>query len=242
VADRRAFGWCRFEELIADCNGYPAFQYFIPTGQVFTASSAIFPLPYPNSFSSDEKQVMYNKDAYCFVRQQKLYKRCTMENMIAHGYKQIPDFPRSAIVIKTGWKSEDQMNAAGKDKSKHYSYVYKGDGIRYYLVAFHFTTKDVDNWYWADFYVPETDGFGGCEGNGADRPGSITGVWANYVMCTNLEESETVCGNNFFGECGQPQTCVGCHKNSSTFFGTSGTLFADFLPSMAGDGTTDPCP
>src|SRR5262249_54790913 len=115
LSDRRAYGWCRFGELITECGGWPAWQYFIPVGKAYISSSSIFPLAFPEHFSPDDKGVLYNHDAYCFVRSQKLYKQCTLQNMITKKLKQIPDFPRPAIVIKTAWKSESEMNADGKD-------------------------------------------------------------------------------------------------------------------------------
>ena len=228
VADRRAFGWCRFEELISSCNGYPSWQYFIPKSKVFQVSGSIFPLVNPNHMSTGDLSVLFNRSAYCHVRDKGLYKDCVLDQMEALHYSQVPHFPRSAIVIKTRWSTAATLTGAGKDPSKHYSYTYTGDGQTYYLELFHFTTKDVDNWFWADFYVPPSAGTGGCGGSGADRPGSITGVWANYQMCTNLEESEgpTACGNNMIGiEC--EQNCVSCHNGA-----THGTLKQDFLFSL----------
>jgi hypothetical protein len=237
VADRRAFGWCRFAELIAECGGRPKWEYFIPTSKVFQASSSIFPLPFPQNESPGTKGVLYNLPAYCHVRNHGLYKTCVLDNLVSTGHTTIPDFPRSAIVIKTSWRTAAQMS--GKTLSKHYSYTYSGDGQTYYLVAFHFTTKDINNWYWADFYVPMPDGFGGCLGDGSDRPAAITGVWANYLMCTNIVEVEPICGNNVFPECGN-NTCIGCHKNEANYSG----MATDFLPSIPSDAISGPpaCP
>src|SRR6185295_6658766 len=131
VADRRAFGWCRFQELIATCGGKPKWEYFIPTSKVFQSSGSIFPLPFPQDESTGVKGVLYNIDAYCHVRNKKLYKKCTLDNLIATGHTSIPDFPRSAIVIKTSWRTAAQM--AGKNLAKHYSYTYSDDGQTYYL-------------------------------------------------------------------------------------------------------------
>ncbi|HVR76750.1 MAG TPA: IPT/TIG domain-containing protein [Planctomycetota bacterium] len=245
VNDVRAFGWCRFEELIATCNGLPKWEYFIPKGRVFQASSDIFPLPSPATLSPSEKTVMYNKPAYCFVRNEDLWNRCKLIELEANGNVQIPHFPRSAIVIKTHWRTAGSLPAVPNPNTTYYHY--DRNGTRQYLTAFHFTTKDVDNWYWADFYVP-SPGVGGCGGWNSDRPASIGGVWANYYMCTNLEPDEEICGNLEFPECGV-STCTACHQHTpdgSGPFGTGaslGSLGLDFLFSM-NDGPQDPpgCP
>ncbi len=240
ITDRRAFGWCRFEELIEDCAGLPKWEYFVPRDKVFQASGAIFPLPNPNTLSPfGEKDVLYNQPAYCHVRTKGLYKQCVLDDLAGNGATQIPHFPRSAIVIKTRWQTEADLLSQGKDPTKHYSYVYSG--TRYCLVLFHYTTKDVDDWYWADFYVPPSSGGGGCGGSGTDRPASITGVWANYEMCTNLLDTEPgdQCGNlRIPVEC--VQTCVSCHKGASVFT-PNGSLKADFLFSFQA-GIQGNCP
>lgn len=246
VNDRRAFGWCRLEELIEECNGLPKWEYFIPKNKVLQASSNIFPLPSPNTLSPSEKSVMYNKPAYCFVRGQELWNRCKLAELEESGKTQVPHFPRSAIVIKTSWRTAGQLPASPHPDNIYYHYDFGGQ--RRYLVAFHFTTKDVDDWYWADFYVPSPTGLGGCDGWNNDKPASITGVWANYYMCTNLEPEEVICGNTVFPECGV-STCTACHQHTpdgSGPFGTGaafGSMGLDFLFSL-GDGPQDPpgCP
>ena len=70
----------------------------------------------------------------------------------------------------------------------------------------------------------------------------MTGVWANYLMCTNINETETICGNSEFPECGN-DTCMGCHSPFSGAFGgahygwasgnpSNNTLGLDFLFSL----------
>ena len=247
VNDRRAFGWCRFEELIDTCNGIPKWEYFIPKSKVLSASGNIFPLASPNSISPSTKTVLYNKPAYCFVRNEELWNKCKLEELESSGHSQVPHFPRSAIVIKTSWRTAASLPASPNPDNTYYHYDY--NGTRQYLVAFHFTTKDVDKWFWADFYVPASaGGLGGCGGSNSDRPASITGVWTNYYMCTNLEANEEICGNSVFPECGV-STCVNCHKHSPAGDGPFGTgasyqtMGLDFLFSL-NDGVQDPpgCP
>jgi hypothetical protein len=76
IADRRAFGWCRFQELIESCNGFPKWEYFVPRDFVFTATGAPFPLSSPDQYHPiSQLDVLYNRPAYCHVRTQGLYKQ-----------------------------------------------------------------------------------------------------------------------------------------------------------------------
>jgi hypothetical protein len=228
----REFGWCRFEELIANCGGLPRWEYFIPRQSVFQESSAIFPLPFPWELTTGQKRVLYNRPAYCHVRNEKLYFRCTLDGLIDEGKSQVPHFPRPAIVLKTGWTTEASILARGGDPSKYYKYT-DSNGDEQYLELFHYTTKDIDKWFWATFWVPTPSDPGpplfDCgAGGGADKPASIPAPWSNYSMCVNIEE-DVPCGNpNFAGaECPlEPaeRGCISCHEDASY-----GSLKLDFL-------------
>lgn len=41
VLNRREYGWCRFGELIENCNGLPKWEYFIPKHLVLQSSGSI---------------------------------------------------------------------------------------------------------------------------------------------------------------------------------------------------------
>ena len=243
----REFGWCRFEELVAPCNGLPAWEYFIPKAQVLSASNPVFPLAFPNQLTTGQKRVLYNKPAFCFVRKEKLYQQCTLDDLIDLGKSQVPHFPRSAIVIKTGWTTEASITSRGGDPSKYYSYV-DTDGDRHYLELFHYTTKDIDKWFWATFWVPTPDDPGppsfdcGVGGN-ADKPAGLAAPWSNYHMCVNIAEN-AACGNpNFAGaECptSGEKGCTSCHKDAS-HSSSSGDIKLDFLFSVGG-GPMGTCP
>lgn len=124
----------------------------------------------------------------------------------------MPEFPTSAVMVKTSWVSADDPNpnvpkqpnyfdtsAAGMatlfdrsawgegqqgtfDTSKMYSVITR-QGHRYGLQAIHFSTKDTREWIWVSlFWSPKPD-----SDFGEDRPTTIGnyngGVWANYKMC-----------------------------------------------------------
>ena len=244
IADARAFGWCRFEELIQPCGGYPKWEYFIPKQDVFQISDDIFPLPFPWELTTGQKRVLYNRAAYCHVRSKKLYKRCTLDDLVSMGRSEIPNFPQPAIVIKTGWTTHDSIVARGGDPDKYYKYTDEF-GDTHYLELFHFTTKDVDQWFWATFWVPTPSdpglpAFDCGPGGGADKPGTIPAPWSNYSMCVTTDE-DSPCGNpNFaFAECDPTpgdRGCVSCHTGASY----SG-MKQDFLFSVS-SGPQGTCP
>ena len=243
----REFGWCRFEELVAPCNGLPAWEYFIPKEVVLSASNPVFPLAFPGQLTTGEKRVLYNKPAFCFMRKEKLYQRCTLDDLIDLGKSQVPHFPRSAIVLKTAWTSAASITSRGGDPTKYYSYV-DPDGVTRYLELFHYTTKDIDKWFWATFWVPTPSDPGppsfdcGVGGN-ADKPAGLAAPWSNYHMCVNIAEN-VACGNpNFAGpECptSGEKGCTSCHKDAS-HFSAAGSIDLDFLFSV-GDGPMGSCP
>lgn len=254
ILDERAFGWCRVEENVRLCAGRPLFEYWVPADLVVQESGDIFPLAHPDSLSPFQKSVAYNRSAYCHVRKHALWNRCELEDLVLDGHTQVPHFPRSAIVSKTSWRTASEL-PAGANLSEYYSYTHSGSGITYYLTALHFTTKDIDKWFWLDLYMPESkNGPGGCGGANSDVPASLAGtVWANYYLCTNVTEEQDLasfCGNFEFcpecpdiydGACGG-ETCLSCHERA-TKSTPSGPIDLDFLYSLqSAFPSPNPCP
>jgi hypothetical protein len=152
IDDERAFGWCRFEELVEPCNGLPAFEYFFTHHETLGASE-IPEHEDPDDRSPESKEVMYNLEAYCHIREHRLWCEADLDQMVATGESEIPPFPRAAWVMKTSWVHESitlfplagaftNMNAAaaffGFDgvggnptaqdfKDQFYSYDYTGN-------------------------------------------------------------------------------------------------------------------
>jgi hypothetical protein len=152
IDDERAFGWCRFEELVEECDGLPAFEYFFTHDETLDPSDVPENL-LPEDRSPGSKEVMYNLAAYCHIRENRLW--CAEEyNVLAvAGETEIPPFPRDSWVLKTSWVHESvptsplagagtSMNAAAAAmgyngvganptaqdfKDQFYSYVYSGN-------------------------------------------------------------------------------------------------------------------
>ncbi len=245
----RDYGWCRFTDLITPCGGLPRWEWFVPRRLVMQQSDAIFPLDHPSTYShSPDKRVMYNKEAYCHVRQHNLWNPCKLQKLSDQGKEEIPDFPCKAIVIKTQWRTKaancSNVNQFTEvpctpDPDDLYYHVDSG-GQRRYLTLLHYTDKSRGPWHWADLYVDESDGgVGGCGGSKVGMPAGAPWVapWSNYSMCTNIKDTVpqgSDCGNLEIGiEC--VQTCQGCHRGATG----PGGIMLDFLFSV-GDGPNVP--
>lgn len=183
IDDERAFGWCRFEEIVEPCDGLPAFEWFFTHDETFSNSEVPEHID-PDDRSPGSKEVLYNLAAYCHIREHRLWCGHDLDDLVNAGADDIPPFPRAAWVMKTSWIHEDittsglagagtNMNAAAAAfgltdpaaiqawKDSFYSYVYSGNDPnhpgwpagRYYMRAIHHTTKDIDDWYWYDAYI-----------------------------------------------------------------------------------------
>jgi hypothetical protein len=204
IANEREHGWCRFRQLVEPClgSGLPHFEWFIPLSYVRSKSSSLDELPHPLDRPPHEKEILYNWEAYCHMRRHRLWNLCTLQTLADVGRTDIPEFPIGAWVTKTIWRKDAEIPPE-IDRTKLYSYVYSGDGERYYLTAIHHITKDIDDWFWYDLYpsmqVLEggfkefVRGIGGCGGTNVDAPDWTAGtVWENYFLCTNVTPTQPV--------------------------------------------------
>ncbi|MEE3296273.1 MAG: dockerin type I repeat-containing protein [Planctomycetota bacterium] len=202
IDDERAFGWCRFQELIEPCGDLPAFEWFFTKSDVFTYDDVLNPSQ-PGDRSPKTKHTLYNLEAFCHIREHRLWCRDDLDQLIADAETEIPPFPRDAWICKTVFISEEEMDvaAASQDidpeefKDRFYSYYYTGkdespgseefEAGNYYLIGIHHTTKDINDWFWYDAYVnvsndvglPDGEftafGIGGCGGSNTDAPDAI---------------------------------------------------------------------
>jgi hypothetical protein len=257
LVDDRGYAWCRLYHLWKKCGGLPTWEYFLPRNCVYIESGTtcesdgfntypVFPLPHPHSIAPIPKSTMFNRDAYCHIRRHKLWNNCKLLDLELLGDTQVPHFPRSAVVLKTEWRT----NPPGPD-SQYYSYPYDNGTTTTdeYLVAWHFTDKCIDKWTWCDLYIPTSQGgLGGCGGSNADRPPALDGLGIDdYYMCINVRDTDSItsCGNEFFPECDN-SNCMSCHSPAgdgvvqfisgadSAWVGGLGTglLGSDFLYSL----------
>ena len=227
--DEREFGWCRFTDLISSCAGIPKFMYFFPKDETMQQAGATFPRPHPLSISPNDKSVMYNHAAYCHVRRHNLWNPCKIQALASDGHEEIPEFPCKSIVVKTLWRTAAQLPPSPDPDTLYYHYDH--GGTRHYLTLLHFTDKSRADWHWADLYVDTSiGGIGGCGGGQSGMPVGApwTGVWQNYSMCTNIQD--TVPGGSDCGNLEIPiecaQTCQGCHRGAQSFGVSKDFLFS----------------
>lgn len=174
IDDERAFGWCRFQELVEFSCGLPAFEWFFTKDDVFTFDEVLDPTA-PQDRSPKTKHVLYNLEAFCHIRDHRLWCVEDLDQLIADDETEIPPFPREAWICKTVFISEDEMDTAadsqdrgsiiGREefKDQFYSYYYTGEDDspgsedyeagNYYLIGIHHTTKDINDWFWYDAYI-----------------------------------------------------------------------------------------
>ena len=105
IDDERAFGWCRFEELVEPCDGLPAFEWFFTHEETFSPSEVPENVD-PDDRSPESKEVLYNLSAYCHIRDHRLWCRADLDDLITAGETDIPPFPRDSWVLKCSWVHE----------------------------------------------------------------------------------------------------------------------------------------
>ncbi len=164
-------------------------------------------------------------------------------------------FPSEAIVVKTRWQngkvdvhdtdSEAIQQLLQMENPTWFSQrtvrnpdriftARTEDGSASFLVGLHIMIKTLPEWVWVTiWWSPEPD-----SDFGADRPDSMTGVWANYKMCVvigfdenrrtdeELGESlqlvsqgpHTWCSNPYLGSGpgNGGSNCMGCHQHAGS--------------------------
>lgn len=172
-----------------------------------------------------------NKSTYDFIRNNCLYNRQGTERYakaIIENKKNQITLPVDSIEVKAAWidfekecaKQEKTHCVQAGNRSRYYTANYKGK--RYGLIALHFLTKDIPNWFWASFHhvdsppnkwhLPDTFG----------RPKLLNGtVWENYLLSGAQVDFVTPTGkptilSDYYVEFGfQKSSCITCHSTAS---------------------------
>jgi hypothetical protein len=99
-------------------------------------------------------EVRMNRAAFEFVRQMELYN---IEGLAAKftsakstGNRELIQFPAAAKEVKAIWIPADNPQAISASEKARYHWRRSGDSY-YKLAGFHVTTKDLKQWFWADF-------------------------------------------------------------------------------------------
>ena len=194
-----------------------------------------------------DQEVRQNRGTFEFVVSKEMYNRDGLEGLrdaavTAHD-RQLISFPATAKEIKAQW-----LAIKDTDKPRYFwREIQKPDGTKtvFGLVSLHIITKDLPNWFWADFgHIDCETKKGACdtqdqeeaktnpidsttrgpkapsEQNGV-RQETIGTVWSNYILRgtqINFVSSigkATILSNPVIENGFQNSSCMSCHARAS---------------------------
>lgn len=261
----RLRGWCNFEKATrVGPGGLPSFETSIPQSALYDGPSAPMNLSAPADRPVSDKRIMFSADAWSEALGNGYFSACAQAARVAYclgGHQDwMPAFSDHARVYKGFWRTLGKLPASANPDDL-YSYQ-PPNGPRQYLVGLHVNTgtgQISTYWKWTTFWFPrgndthskdgqpmsETYNPACSTGSYQDMPQEITGVWRNYMMCTNSENGGTPCGNPWgpTDECAET-TCRDCHVEVAIDFpGITplGELSASWLLSVTRPGPVKDC-
>jgi hypothetical protein len=184
-------------------------------------------------------EVRMNQPAFDFVRSRTMYNieglEALFQQAVASGNRDLIQFPAAAKEIKADWVPTTNPTSISDDEKLRYHWRKVGD--RYFkLVALHISTKDLNNWFWADFAQEDYETSQGpgapvianpsidstTRGPSAPDRGDVDGVrkelmgskWAHYRLRGSQVDFNmpTVVGNPMIeGVNARASSCMTCH-------------------------------
>lgn len=260
----REYMWCQFAKLIAPnvvpASALPKWEHFLSSLSVH-GQETVADLDNPDDRSPAEKFILFSPTAYSDaigndypyaleIAARRWYCRAAGLGSEADW---MPAFSPSSRILKTFFLAESKLPKHA-DPDDYYSYQ-PPSGERQYLAGMHMavSTGGIFSYFrWATFFVVKPPGDTEAKdgsplawntscsaGSFANRPVEITGVWQNYVMCTDAAPGEETCGNPWGppNECHQVG-CNGCHAQiGKVAFGGPGVdeIATGWLPTFAND-------
>jgi hypothetical protein len=213
-------------------------------------------------------EVRLNEAAYDFVKSDELYNVEGLQKQLANARKQgkgdLIQFPAAAKEIKANWVQASNPGSISDDERQRYHWR-RVSGIYYLLTGFHITTKDLKQWFWADFAQEDFETKPGpalqsrdttTRGTGAPARGSKDGVrrelegtkWGYYRLrgtqttFVDSNNAPIIVGNTMI-EPGfaNRSSCMTCHFRASVGDGVSSGGTVNTLSGGKPDvGTPDP--
>ena len=198
----------------------------------------------PGTSPADDESRM-NRSTYETVRTHRLYSVEGIQAAIAAAKsasnKSVIDFESKSKEIKARWVhlSDCDSNAHCADRNRYHwrSIVVNGQSQIWGLASLHIITKDLPNWFWADFsHVDCEKAVGACkdesEGaqtptrdstvpSGGARPETQGSKWSNYVLRGteidfNLSNGvKNILSNPVIEKGFQNSSCMTCHAYAS---------------------------
>jgi hypothetical protein len=138
----------------------------------------------PAGEPGDDEEVRMNRSTYDTVRTKRLYSVEGLEDAAtkakAAGQKLLVNFEPASKEVKAQWvqlKSCDPINPCA-DKDRYHWRVIENPATKvrevWGLASLHIITKDLPNWFWADFgHIDCEHGDGPCAGNSADPDNAL---------------------------------------------------------------------
>lgn len=127
-----------------------------------SGNTSMFTSPGNDASSAADEEVRLNKHAFRFIRDNKLYRRATLNQLAEERQKRLAaglpapidtfiQFPVMGKEVKAHWVRLDQrgQERLEQDKKRYHWATREKDGAVFGLVALHITTKDLPNWFWA---------------------------------------------------------------------------------------------
>jgi hypothetical protein len=260
----RQYMWCQFAKLIAPnvapASGLPKWEHFVSSLSVHGQTS-VADLADPNDRSAAEKFILFSPSAYAdavtydYAHALEIAARryYCLATGLGSDADWMPAFDPASRVLKTFFLTESKLPKHA-DPDDYYSYQ-PPSGERQYLAGMHMavSTGAIFSYFrWATFFVVKPPGDTEAKdgsplawntscsaGSFANRPVEITGVWQNYVMCTDSADGEEHCGNPWgpSNECHQVG-CNGCHVQIGKVITGGpglGEIATGWLPTFASD-------
>ena len=178
-------------------------------------------LSFPDETPSSEIRI--NRAGYEFIRARSLYNLDGLKTAVAAALSPTGPapmaFPAAAQEIKARWRDLGPRPSPQALASYHWRRI----GADYWgLAAFHLTTKDLADWFWADF--EHIDGTGS-----SGRPELAGTKWDHYRLqgaqtgFTDARGAPTVLSSPVIEAGFEHTSCITCHARAAAAF-TAGAL------------------
>jgi hypothetical protein len=211
-------------------------------------------------------EVRVNQPTFDFIRSRTMYNieglEALYQQAAAASNRDLIQFPAAAKEIKADWVPTNDPTTISDDEKARYHWRKVGD--RYFkLVALHISTKDLNNWFWADFAQEDFETSQGpgkpvianpsidstTRGPNAPDRGEQDGVrkelmgskWAHYRLRGSQIDfnTPTVVGNPMIeGGNARNSSCMTCHFRASIGPAPNGQILT--LGSVFVTGTPSP--
>jgi hypothetical protein len=208
----------------------------------------------PLGSNPSEDEVRMNRSTYDTIRSQRLYSVEGLEQAATNakqaGNRLAVKFEQMSKEVKARWRllPDCQADSPCPNKERYHWRVINNPETKqkevWGLVALHIITKDLPNWFWADFgHIDCETGVGACKGvkpaetplkdstttnSGGKRQETLKSKWEYYrlrgaqIDFVNSIGVPTILSNPIIEEDFQTSSCITCHSRATV--GLKGTV------------------